>query len=109
LSQTPFFAQPIFAFKFKEMTLTAILKSPARSIVDVRMVTEFAGGNVASSVNIPLHELPDNVEALKAMPKPIILCCASGMRSAQATQYLTSVGVEQCYNGGSWHTINELV
>jgi phage shock protein E len=109
LSQTPVFTPTIFASKFKEMTLEAILKSPTKSIVDVRTVNEFAGGNVATSINIPLHELPEHVETFKTMDKPIVLCCASGMRSAQATQYLTSLGIEQCYNGGSWHTVNELV
>ena len=43
------------------------------------------------------------------MAKPIVLICASGMRSAQATQYLASQGIEQCYNGGSWLVVNGLV
>lgn len=91
------------------MTLETILKSPTVSIVDVRTPAEFMGGHVADSVNIPLNEVPQNLEEFKSMAKPIVLICASGMRSAQATQYLASQGVEQCYNGGSWLVINGLV
>ena len=79
------------------MTLETILKEPTVSIVDVRTPAEFMGGHVADSVNIPLNEVPQNLEVFKTMAKPIVLICASGMRSAQATQYLAAQGVEQCY------------
>ena len=91
------------------MTLETILKSPTVSIVDVRTPAEFMGGHVADSVNIPLNEVPQNLAEFKTMAKQIVLICASGMRSAQATQYLASQGIEQCYNGGSWLVVNGLV
>lgn len=91
------------------MTLETILKEPNVSIVDVRTPAEFMGGHVADSVNIPLNEVPQNLEVFKTMAKPIVLICASGMRSAQATQYLAAQGIEQCYNGGSWLVVNGLV
>ena len=91
------------------MTLETILKSPTVSIVDVRTPAEFMGGHVADSVNIALNEVPQNLAEFKTMAKPIVLICASGMRSAQATQYLASQGIEQCYNGGSWLVVNGLV
>lgn len=91
------------------MTLETILKSPTVSIVDVRTPAEFMGGHVADLVNIPLNEVPQNLAEFKTMAKPIVLICASGMRSAQATQYLASQGIEQCYNGGSWLVVNGLV
>ena len=75
------------------------------TIVDVRTPEEFMGGNVAGSINIPLHEVPGRIEEIKSLPKPIILCCASGGRSAQATMFLKSVGIE-CENGGSWLSVN---
>ena len=91
------------------MTLETILKSPTVSIVDVRTPAEFMGGHVADSINIPLNEVPQNLDEFKNMAKPIVLICASGMRSAQATQYLASQGVEQCDNGVSWLVVNGLV
>ncbi|MBM3430923.1 MAG: rhodanese-like domain-containing protein, partial [Bacteroidetes bacterium] len=48
------------------------------TIVDVRTVEEFRGGHVAGSINIPLQEVVARVEEIKALPQPIIFCCASG-------------------------------
>lgn len=77
-------------------------------IVDVRTPQEFTGGNVKGSKNIPLAELDSNVEKIKSWNKPVVLCCASGMRSGQATRILKSAGVE-CTNGGGWLKVNGLV
>lgn len=70
-------------------------------IIDVRTPAEFEDGNVTGSINIPLQEIPDRLEEIKAIKEPIILCCASGNRSGQATHFLKNNGVE-CENGGSW-------
>jgi len=75
------------------------------TIVDVRTVEEFRGGHVAGSINIPLQEVVARVEEIKALPQPIIFCCASGNRSGQATHYFRSLGIE-CENGGSWLDVN---
>ena len=77
-------------------------------IVDVRTPGEFAGGNVAGSVNFPLQNIAEKVDELKALGKPLVLCCASGNRSGQATAYLKAQGVE-CENGGGWMQVNALV
>ncbi|SOE19720.1 Rhodanese-related sulfurtransferase [Spirosomataceae bacterium TFI 002] len=77
------------------------------TIVDVRTRGEFAGGNVANSLNFPLQELHTTSDKLKALPQPLILCCASGNRSGQAEQYLKSLGID-CVNGGSWMDVNYL-
>jgi rhodanese-related sulfurtransferase len=74
-------------------------------ITDVTMASEFMGGHVAGSINIPLQEIQQRVDEIKKMNQPIVLCCASGNRSGQATQYLKSLGID-CENGGSWMAIN---
>ncbi len=76
-----------------------------QTIIDVRTPEEFSGGNVRGSINIPLHEIPDRLGELKAISAPIILCCASGGRSGQATAYLKQHGIN-CVNGGSWLDVN---
>jgi len=73
-------------------------------IVDVRTTQEFMGGHVAGSINIPLNELPERMNELKSMEN-ILLCCASGGRSMQATDYLRNNGID-CQNGGSWLQVN---
>jgi len=75
------------------------------TIVDVRTYGEFSGGNVAGSINIPLNEIPARIEELKAMKSPLVLCCASGMRSGQAQSFLSQNNIE-CHNGGSWLDVN---
>ncbi len=77
-------------------------------IIDVRTPSEFQGGHVAGSRNIPLNEISASVDELKALNKPLVLCCASGMRSKKATSTLSSAGIE-CLNGGSWTQVNSLV
>jgi rhodanese-related sulfurtransferase len=75
------------------------------TVVDVRTRAEYSGGHVNGSVNIPLQEITNHIEEIKAMEQPIIFCCASGGRSGQATQYFKSLGVN-CENGGSWLDVN---
>ncbi|MBS1599401.1 MAG: rhodanese-like domain-containing protein [Bacteroidetes bacterium] len=74
-------------------------------VIDVRTPGEFMGGNVAGSINIPLNEIQNRVDEIKQMPQPIVLCCASGNRSGQATYLLRSAGID-CENGGSWFDVN---
>jgi rhodanese-related sulfurtransferase len=75
------------------------------TIIDVRSNAEFSGGHVAGSLNIPLSEIPAKLNEIKAMQQPIVLCCASGNRSGQATMFLKQNGIA-CENGGSWLDVN---
>jgi phage shock protein E len=75
------------------------------TIIDVRTPGEFMGGHVVGSINIPLQEIQNRIDEIKLLKQPIVLCCASGMRSGQATVYLKSLGVD-CENGGSWLDVN---
>lgn len=76
-----------------------------KTIIDVRTRGEFMGGHVAGSINIPLQEIQQRLDEIKKMEQPFILCCASGGRSAQATQFLRHHGLD-CENGGSWLDVN---
>jgi len=73
-------------------------------VVDVRTKDEFKSGHVKGAINIPLNTLPQRVKELNPN-KPIITCCASGMRSASAKSILKSKGFEQVYNGGGWTSL----
>lgn len=89
------------------MQVEKLLKQGKGTIIDVRTRGEFSGGHVAGSINIPLTELPEHMEQLKSMIPPLVLCCASGMRSAQAAYYLDRAGLD-CVNAGSWLEVNYL-
>lgn len=73
-------------------------------IIDVRTPQEYAGGNIKGSVNIPLNELQANLKKIKK-DKPVITCCASGMRSSSARGILKSNGYTEVYNGGGWSSL----
>lgn len=85
-------------------SLEELIKSGKATIVDVRTPAEFKGGHVAGSINIPLQEIPKRLSEFKTLEN-IILCCASGGRSSQATVFLKQNGI-QSENGGSWLDVN---
>ncbi len=85
-------------------TIKEAIAAGNATIIDVRTPAEFEGGNVAGSINIPLNELPNQIEEIKEK-KNIIFCCASGIRSHQATMLLRQYGVD-CVDGGSWLDVN---
>lgn len=73
-------------------------------VIDVRTAGEFRTGHIKGAVNIPLDTLQRNLSKLKK-DKPVITCCASGMRSASAKSILRSNGFTEVYNGGGWATL----
>ncbi|MEO5643633.1 MAG: rhodanese-like domain-containing protein [Bacteroidia bacterium] len=73
-------------------------------IIDVRTRAEFQDGHIRGSVNIPLQGLESNLSKIKK-DKPVIICCASGMRSASAKSILKSKGFSEVYNGGGWNNL----
>ncbi len=87
------------------MNAEKIIKEKQGTIVDVRTTEEFRGGNAEGSINIPLQEIERRIEEINTLKQPLVLCCASGNRSGQATQYLMQQGIE-CCNGGSWLDVN---
>jgi len=74
-------------------------------ILDVRSHGEYVSGHIKGSVNIPVNKLSENLNKLKSKNKPIITCCASGMRSASAKGLLESKGYVKVINGGSWQSV----
>lgn len=74
-------------------------------ILDVRSTGEYASGHINGSINIPVDRLSSNLSQLKDKSKPIITCCASGMRSASAKSILKSNGYTQVHNGGGWSSL----
>jgi len=78
-------------------------------IIDVRTKGEFNGGNIKGSVNIPLDQLASNLGKLKDKNSPIITCCASGMRSANAKMILKSKGYTNVHNGGGWTSLRSKI
>jgi phage shock protein E len=75
-------------------------------ILDVRTQREFRGGHLKNSTNIPLDELQGKISQLDGS-KPVITCCATGMRSLTAKNILRNSGFPEVYNGGSWTSLKK--
>ena len=71
-------------------------------IIDVRSPSEFSGGANSKSRNIPLDQLNEGSLHDISKDRPIILCCASGMRSQMAVLVVKKMGFSEVYNGGPW-------
>jgi len=81
----------------------ALVKTGAQ-IIDVRTKAEFEQGHIKGALNIPLNNLSNHYAKMKK-DKPIITCCASGVRSAQAKHILVANGFTRVYNGGGWSSL----
>ena len=92
-----------------ETTDFAALVKQGATVVDVRSKGEYASGHIKNSINIPVDQLATNLARLKDKNKPIITCCASGMRSSSALTILKNAGYTHVYNGGGWMSLNNKI
>jgi len=87
--------------------LKQIIKDGAQ-IIDVRTTQEYHRGHIVGALNIPLQSLSKNLSKIRK-DKPVITCCASGMRSASAKTFLQSHGFAEVYNGGGWLSLKHKI
>lgn len=76
-------------------------------ILDVRNPGEFSSGKIKGSINIPLGNLSEKIASLDKS-KPIIACCASGVRSGVAKRTLKKEGFK-VMNGGGWQSVESKI
>jgi NADPH-dependent 2,4-dienoyl-CoA reductase/sulfur reductase-like enzyme/rhodanese-related sulfurtransferase len=69
-------------------------------VIDVRTKQEFMGGAYPGAVNIPVDELPAQIDQLGSRMREITVYCASGARSSYAQQILKQSGFTNVRNGG---------
>ena len=86
-----------------KVNFSDLMKEGAQ-IIDVRTPGEFNAGHIKGSINIPLQNVQNNLSKIKR-DKPVITCCASGMRSASAKSILKSNGYKHVHNGGGWSSL----
>lgn len=89
-----------FIFGTKKRQVKEFLDNGA-VILDVRSQREWDAGHIDNSIHIPINELKNRIEEVKKLNKPIIACCASGVRSAKAAKFLNLHNIEAT-NGGGW-------
>ena len=75
-------------------------------ILDVRTRKEYNAGAISGSKHIPLNEINTKISEIKKWNKPVITCCASGVRSGNAAKILTNNNIE-VVNGGGWKSLQK--
>lgn len=79
----------------------AKMVSEGVTVIDVRTDAEYASGHVPGALHVPLSDLTPDHKVLAVMPKdePVYFVCASGGRSARASDMAAKAG---------WHAVNVL-
>lgn len=91
------------------MKLEKVIQTQSPTIIDVREKFEYWLGHIKGSANIPMSSLQNRLGEVKALPAPLVLVCASGARSGQATKWLKAQGVKDVHNGGTWRQVRQLM
>lgn len=79
--------RPVYWREMAELDLAKV------TLVDVRTPMEFACGNIAGAVNIPLDELRGQLHRIPA-DRPVVVYCAVGLRGYLASNILRGHGYD---------------
>jgi len=82
--------------KIKTPDMLALVEDGKAILVDIRFHEEFEAWHIATSINIPLNELPKRIGELPK-DKLIITACPHNDRSNMARMYLTLNGYNAKY------------
>ena len=78
---------------------TLLINREDAIVVDVREADEFAAGHLPDARNIPGSKLAERISEIeKYKDKPVIVCCATGMRSNNACAELKKNGFSRINN-----------
>jgi phage shock protein E len=72
------------------------------TVIDIRTAGEFDQGKVRGSINIPTDRIDINLQRIRQMRKPIIICSNSDSESERMIGFLKANGIKEIYNGGPW-------
>ena len=75
-------------------------EAPARAYIDVRTPEEYASGHLSGALNIPLQDMNNRLDELRALGTSITTYCRSGNRSGKAKSLLENAGFTDVTNGG---------
>ena len=73
-------------------------------VIDVRTPQEFGGGHPKNAINIPVNTIQNSLDKIKKYNKQIVVCCASGGRSASAAKILRDHGMN-VIDAGPWQNV----
>ncbi len=74
-------------------------------IVDLRTAYEYDQGHIPRSLNIPIDRIRANIDRIRDLNKPVILCCGTGSHCWEASVILKEAGIPRVINGGDWQSV----
>ena len=79
-------------------------------IIDVRTPGEYKSGHYKGAINIQHDKITNGIKKAKIKKEtPVILYCASGMRSSSAVSVLKAEGFSSVHNAGTQFKLNKLL
>lgn len=74
-------------------------------IIDLRTAYEYDQGHIPRSLNIPVDRVKANIDRIRDLKKPVILCCSQGNHCWEASALLREAGIGKVINGGDWRSL----
>lgn len=92
------------------MTTVDAVRNPDSTFIDIREAYELElEGKIEKAVNIPLTQIPDRIDEIKKMQKPIVLFCRGGNRATSALNFLIDNGIEDVFCAGGYEDVKEML
>ena len=87
---------------------------PGAIFIDVTSPGEFSGGSIHGALNIPVADISKRENEISKVlsadkSKPIVVFCASGIRSKMAQATLIKNGYTRVVNGGGFSQLRKRV
>jgi phage shock protein E len=90
-----------FVFRSRGAEARRWVAQESALLLDVRSEREFAAGHLAGAVNVPVSQLAAQLDTLGDKGRPVVVYCASGMRSTRAASLLREAGFSRVLNLGA--------
>jgi phage shock protein E len=74
-------------------------------VIDLRTAYEYDQGHIPRSLNIPSDRIKANIDRIRDLRKPVILCCGPGGGCWEAMDVLRNAGLPQVIKGGDWQSL----
>jgi len=75
-----------------------LLNREEARVLDIREQADYRKGHIVNALNLPEGRLKDELSRLNlAKERPVIVCCASGLRAPQAAKQVRAAGFQQVY------------
>jgi rhodanese-related sulfurtransferase len=79
-------------------------------VIDVRSPEEYASGHLSKAINIPLDQLESRIgQVVTNKEQPLLLHCASGIRSGHGKRILNQLGYTEALNVGSYDRAAKMI